>query len=813
MIDLISKVVRRVAAYRGSLALRFTLCFVALFAIFCGIFVLIQSSESETALRAASVERLDHVGRLVAELAATSLKTLSAAELRALMDDLSSDSEVVAAEIVDADGRIVGTPSKDDSKFLAKNTNELTQSVLSSGTSGIVVGANSISAGFPVKFAGRQIGVLHVEASRDRARSLNRAVRQKQFAIGAALFCLAALLCALLVHEATKPVYRLTQLAREVEAGSNPKLNSGGRMVGELGELQSAFLSMTRRLSHRDAELVAQNERFEAALETMSQGLCMFDADQKMVVCNRRFGELYGLSPEQTPPGVGLRDVLESRVEGGCYPDIDADEYVCKQLAVAASGEPSTGIAKLRDGRVLLIQHIPKPNGGWVATHEDITARQKADAKISHMARHDALTDLPNRVLLRECLEAGLKRVSDDDTIAVLCIDLDNFKSVNDTLGHYAGDLVLRTATDRLLGSTGKSDTVARLGGDEFAIIQLDAEQPVSATALAERVIEVLSAPYDLEGQGVVIGASIGIAIAPGDGTSPDELLKNADLALYRAKAEGRGAFRFFEREMDARMREKRALEVDLRAALELSEFELFYQPLINLADGEIVAFEALLRWRHPDRGLVSPDAFIPVLEETGLIVAVGEWVLRQACSEATGWPDGIRVAINLSPVQFRGRALGLSVVSALAATGLLASRLELEITERVLLQKNEATLSTLHQLRNLGVHIAMDDFGTGYSSLSYLRSFPFDKIKIDRSFVRELCEGDDCIAIVRAVLGLGNNLGMTVTAEGVETEEQLERLRAEGCTEVQGYLLSRPKPATDIPELIRKHNSSLDAA
>jgi len=292
-----------------------------------------------------------------------------------------------------------------------------------------------------------------------------------------------------------------------------------------------------------------------------------------------------------------------------------------------------------------------------------------------------------------------------------------------------------------------------------------------------------------------------------------EDHLKNADLALYRAKAEGRGAFRFFEREMDARMREKRALEVDLRAALELSEFELFYQPLINLADGEIVAFEALLRWRHPDRGLVSPDAFIPVLEETGLIVAVGEWVLRQACSEATGWPDGIRVAINLSPVQFRGRALGLSVVSALAATGLLASRLELEITERVLLQKNEATLSTLHQLRNLGVHIAMDDFGTGYSSLSYLRSFPFDKIKIDRSFVRELCEGDDCIAIVRAVLGLGNNLGMTVTAEGVETEEQLERLRAEGCTEVQGYLLSRPKPATDIPELIRKHNSSLDAA
>ena len=378
-------------------------------------------------------------------------------------------------------------------------------------------------------------------------------------------------------------------------------------------------------------------------------------------------------------------------------------------------------------------------DGGWVATHEDITERRRAEKQIAHMARHDALTDLPNRVLLRERLAEALAGVRRGSKLAVLYLDLDHFKGVNDTLGHPIGDELLKMVAGRLRHCVRDTDTVARVGGDEFAIIQTGIERPLDTAILARRIGEAVRAPYDLAGHAVVVDTSIGIAIAPNDGTEPDELLKNADMALYRAKADGRGTYRFFEPEMDSRMKARRALELALRNALATGEFELHYQPLVNLDDRRITGCEALLRWNHPERGMISPAEFIPVAEEIGLIVPLGEWVLRKACADAARWPDDIKVAVNLSPIQVTNQNLVPVVVSALAAAGLPASRLELEITESVLMQNTEATLATLHRLRELGVRISMDDFGTGYSSLSYLRSFPFDKIKIDRSFISGL--------------------------------------------------------------------------
>jgi predicted signal transduction protein with EAL and GGDEF domain len=404
--------------------------------------------------------------------------------------------------------------------------------------------------------------------------------------------------------------------------------------------------------------------------------------------------------------------------------------------------------------------------------------------QIAQLAHYDALTELPNRVLFQKHLvEALSRRARAGDQLAVHFIDLDRFKTVNDTLG--------------------EGDTVARLGGDEFAVVQTGLTDMSGATRLAERVVEAMAAPFDIQGHQVMIGASVGVSAAPSDGDDADELLKKADMALYRAKADGRGAFHFFERAMDEQLQARRALELDLRRALAAGEFQLYYQPLYNLGDDRVTGCEALLRWNHPERGMVSPADFIPLAEEIGLIVQLGEWVLREACAEAARWPDHVRLAVNLSPAQFRDRGLVRTVISALAVSGLPAERLELEITESVLLQDNAANMSMLHDLKALGVRISMDDFGTGYSSLSYLRSFPFDKIKIDQTFVRDILEDSDALAIIKAVLDLGSSLGIVTTAEGVETVEQLNALRDQGCAEIQGYFISRPAPASEIARML----------
>ena len=424
-------------------------------------------------------------------------------------------------------------------------------------------------------------------------------------------------------------------------------------------------------------------------------------------------------------------------------------------------------------------------------------------ARIAFLAHHDALTGLPNRRLFHDRLEQALAQAGRGVDLAVLCLDLDRFKAVNDTLGHPVGDKLLQEVAQRLAACVREGDTLARLSGDEFAILQIGLTRPEDAALLAHRTIRVLGEPYEVASHRVVIGTSIGISVTPRDGASVDALLKNADTALYRAKAEGRGVFRFFEQAMDAELQARRVLELDIRRAIEEAQFELYYQPLISLPTHEISGFEALLRWHHPERGLVSPAEFIPIAEDTGLIDTIGAWVLRQACSEATGWPEHVKIAVNLSPAQFRSDELVGIVNQALIASGLEPSRLELEITESVLLQQDDPNLMTLHRLRQMGVRISMDDFGTGYSSLSYLRSFPFDKIKIDRSFVKGLSNDGGSVAIVRAVTGLSRSLGITTTAEGVETDEQLHCLAREGCHEVQGYLFSKPVPADRVPMLL----------
>jgi diguanylate cyclase (GGDEF)-like protein len=420
------------------------------------------------------------------------------------------------------------------------------------------------------------------------------------------------------------------------------------------------------------------------------------------------------------------------------------------------------------------------------------------------MAQHDALTELPNRLLFQSRLQEELIRSRRGASFALLCLDLDGFKDVNDSFGHPVGDMLLQAVTVRLRQETRETDTIARLGGDEFAIIQAGAEQPAAAIALAERLVARLAEPFDLDIHQAAIGVSIGVAMLPGDGEGADTALKNADLALYRAKADGRGTFRFFEPAMDAAMQRRSALVRDLRHGLEIGQFELFYQPIMDKHAARIQSFEALIRWRHPERGLVLPDEFIPVTEETGLIRPLGAWVLTKACADAMKWPERISVAVNLSSVQFNGNLLQ-DVRRALWASGLPPHRLELEITETVLIQNSEATLALLNELKALGASIALDDFGTGYSSLGYLRNFPFDRVKIDKSFVHDLRRSGDATAIVRSVTRLCQALGMATTAEGVETAQQFDGVQANGCTHVQGYLFSRPVPAAEIPALCEK--------
>ncbi len=582
-------------------------------------------------------------------------------------------------------------------------------------------------------------------------------------------------------------------------------------MIEELDKLnrnlEQQVEERTAALREREAELQAQNFRFDAALSNMSQALLLFDASARLVISNQRYLDMYGLPAELVQPGVALVDLLKERKARGSFQG-NPEEYVANILADVADGKTGSQVFELPDGRTTSVLYHPIPGGGWVTTHEDITERRRAETQIAHMARHDSLTELPNRLSFRERLAQTFVDLQRDERRAVLYLDLDRFKNVNDTLGHHIGDELLKVVASRLRGCVREGDMVARVGGDEFAIIQMHIARPIDTEILARRLCSAVKAPYEIEGHEVVVDTCIGIAIAPDDGAEPNEILRNADMALYGAKAEGPGTYRFFEPKMDARMRARRELEIALRKAFAAGQLELHYQPFLNLRDGTISGVEALLRWNHPERGMIPPAEFIPVAEEIGLIVALGEWVLRQACADAASWPDNIGIAVNLSPTQVMSKNLVGVVMSALAAAGLPAQRLELEITELVLMHNTELTLATLHSLKELGVKISLDDFGTGYSSLSYLCSFPFDKIKIDRGFISGL-PGGDSSAIVQAVAGLAKSLKMVTTAEGVETQQQLDEVRKLGCTELQGFFFSRPVPVREISALFPRRRDT----
>jgi diguanylate cyclase (GGDEF)-like protein len=623
---------------------------------------------------------------------------------------------------------------------------------------------------------------------------------------------LASMLLALAItflvnHLIAPPVRAAVRVAQSIAAGKldTPIVPRGkgetADLLRALAVMQESIAAgiarikalMDQQAAHHAGEIAAQHAQMEAALSNMTQGLCLFDANGHLLVANRRFGDMFGSPPIGATSEAVLRsaglDMLVDAARGGLVQNIACE---------------------LPDGRNISVSQSPVAGGGWVATYEDVTERQAAEQRLAYMARHDQLTGLPNRLFFAEHMRAILAAPRAERGVALLCIDLDRFKIVNDTLGHPAGDALLCEASERLRACCSTTDVVVRLGGDEFAIVQNgppNEAQAAAATDLADRVITAMAESFLLEGQTLSIGASVGIAIGGETLDTAEALLKSADLALYRAKAEGGGAWRFFEADMDLRMQARRELERDLREAVALKQFDVFYQPLMRGREG-ITGFEALVRWRHPVRGLVSPAEFIPLAEEIGLIPAIGRWVLLRACTEAAQWPAPLKVAVNLSPSQFRGNLVG-EVQEALAASGLPPRLLELEITESIMLADEAQVLTTLHALQAQGVRIAMDDFGTGYSSLGYLRRFPFDKIKIDQSFVRNMTDRQDCLAIVRAVIGLGRSLGMAVNAEGVETGDQLDALIAEGCLELQGYYFSKPRPGAEVLEMLRRLGSA----
>ncbi|WGR91719.1 EAL domain-containing protein [Bradyrhizobium sp. ISRA435] len=558
-------------------------------------------------------------------------------------------------------------------------------------------------------------------------------------------------------------------------------------------QLQRQHDAAQRRLSE-------QSQHLDTAINTMTQGLLLFDASARLVICNQQYIDMFGVSPDVAKPGCPLRDLILHRQATGSFVG-DVDEY-CARFTNPENDSVQDMVIATPDGRNIRLIYKRSPDGGWCATLEDVTEGRRAQAQIEYLAHYDALTNLPNRTLFQRHAEELLLK-PDAGEFAIHYIDIDEFKRINDTLGHLIGDEFLRGVADKLGQSVGPNDFIARLGGDEFAVVQHDIASDDDVSRLVARIYQALRTPFICHGHRLSSDASIGIAIAPRHGTDLFGLLKCADLAMYAAKAAGRRTFRFFDPAMERQANLRRELEADLRTALGDGGFELHYQPLVDLRSDEVTGCEALLRWRHPVRGMISPAEFVPVAEETGLIEEIGQWVLRTACIEAAGWPAHVRVAVNVSPVQFRSETLALKVASALAESGLDPRRLELEITEAVLIADDDAALVTLGELRALGVHIALDDFGTGYSSLQYLQRFPFDKIKIDRSFVKEVTRNTGSASIIRAVVSIAADRNIITTAEGVETDQQRDTVQMLGCTQMQGYLFSRPIPALDVRTLL----------
>ncbi|MGI9383807.1 MAG: putative bifunctional diguanylate cyclase/phosphodiesterase [Methyloligellaceae bacterium] len=576
------------------------------------------------------------------------------------------------------------------------------------------------------------------------------------------------------------------------------------------------FLSESLRRTLLDAiiasrEMSALAHRFDTALTNMPHGICMFDRNGRILVANRRMGQILNLPPTSEIKGWSTRELIRNCIKFGTV-DLPDAKRLARNLRRQFTGNGSNEqIIEARDGRTLAITSQAMNNGGAVALIQDITERRQAEAIIDRMARYDALTELPNRNLLQDRLNDVFRRRGGGEACAVHFIDLDHFKQVNDTLGHSKGDILLQAVADRLRHILRASDMAARFGGDEFVILQSPVSSPEEVSGLAKRIVKELGRPYQIDGQQAVVGASIGVALFPNDGTNIDQLLKNADMALYHAKADSRGTWKFFQPEMDKQAQERRRLELDLRNAMDSDAFEVHFQPIIDLGTGRVATCEALLRWRHPERGIVSAADFIPIAEETGAVMELGRWVLEKACLECQNWPEETSVAVNLSPLQFRGCDVPALVCETLAATGLPASRLELEITESALLQNTSTTRIALRKLQARGVKISLDDFGTGYSSLSYLHSFPLHKVKIDRSFLEDLTVRSRSLTLLSGIARLSAELGLRVTVEGVENREQLQLIsRNSHVHEGQGYFIGRPVSAKQIHARLHDTSSAM---
>ncbi|MBL0373122.1 EAL domain-containing protein [Rhizobium sp. KVB221] len=641
-----------------------------------------------------------------------------------------------------------------------------------------------------------------------------------QIAIGVIIGAVLALLIGLFLKRAvTTPLEMLSDNISDVGLAKRGEANAVDadllKRRDEIGDLANQFARTFAALSKARQELqeesraavALQRDRLHGAIENMPQGLYMLDRDGKIIIANRRLYELYNIDQGSELLGMQVADfIVLCRLRSAGIRRTVSEEALPDLTKKGVGYHTSQRVVELDDGRMMTMTVMQLPDGGHVVTHEDITERQTASAQIAHMALHDSLTDLANRTLFRSQIARHAASEGSSET-ALLFLDLDRFKIVNDTLGHPVGDALLVQVAHRLRTALADNCYAARLGGDEFAILQTGADQPQGAATLAAELIQRISQPFDVDGHHIIIGTSIGIAIAPRDGMDGDELCKNADLALYCAKQDGKGQFSFFEADMDRKVRDWHEMEHDLREAIAAHQFELHYQPLVSLRDDSTVGFEALLRWHHPRRGLVPPAEFIPVAEEAGLIHEIGTWILETACAFATKWPEQISVAVNISPLQLGNGQLPFTVASALSKSGLDAARLVLEITEGVFLNDSDQTVTALNQIRALGVHFAMDDFGTGYSSLSYIRQFPFKKIKIDQSFVRGMLENPESLAIIRAVTNLCQDLGMIATAEGVETPAQAQALKLLGCGLAQGYYFGRPMPAAETFRLFRHDN------
>jgi diguanylate cyclase (GGDEF)-like protein/PAS domain S-box-containing protein len=581
---------------------------------------------------------------------------------------------------------------------------------------------------------------------------------------------------------------------------TNTAISGGGWLA--IHEDITERVSDEEALFSQAAELARINTRFNAALSHMTQGLCMFDERKRLVVWNRRFVELYDIPEKFQKVGTPYEDIVADRYARGIIKADTSPAAVKERVAeLVGLASDSHRVDEMADGRFILLSRQPMAGGGWLSIMEDITERRRAEAEIVHLARHDVLTGLPNRAQFNEKLEEAGKRLKRGGAaITVMMVDLDKFKAINDSLGHAAGDALLIEVGRRLKSTIRETDLLARLGGDEFAIIQEGgASQHEGAIALALRIIGAISEPFDLNGFEVNIGTSVGIAMAPEHGSEPEGLLKSADLALYTAKAEGRNDYRIYHPDMLETATSQQLAESELRDAIVHGQFELHYQPVVDVRTRRICAVEALVRWRHPVKGPVELDQFIRLAESTGLIVPIGEWALQRACTDAAKWPSHVGLAINISAAQFRKGNLFDVILCALVESGLAPQRLELEITETPPLENQEAHLATIRQLKNLGISLALDEFGTGYSSVTYLTNFPFDKIKIDRTFTRGVLDRRDYAAVVSSVLTLAKGLGKTTTVEDIETEQQFEYMRQAGVDFAQGRLFSRPVPASSL--------------